>query len=139
MLLAAADVWAGADNEVGEHCSVVLESGHQCSVVLLKVERGSVVLLKVLSRALKCFKSVERGSVVLESGEKCSAYNLSKHCSDIAARPVGLLCWNGLVLCFGCIEWTSPSGCPRSMGHIRAQRTGLSGEGTAVVSFLWSL
>ena len=59
MLLAAADVWAGADNEVGEHCSVVLESGHQCSVVLLKVERGSVVLLKVLSRALKCFKSVE--------------------------------------------------------------------------------
>ena len=49
MLLAAADVWAGADNEVGEHCSVVLESGHQCSVVLLKVERGSVVLLKVLS------------------------------------------------------------------------------------------
>ena len=103
--------------------------------------------LKVLSRALKCFKSVEQCSVVLESGEcvvlesgeKCSAYNLSKHCSDIAARPVGLLCWNGLVLCFGCVEWTSPSGCPRSMGHIRAQRTGLSGEGTAVVSFLWSL
>ena len=46
--------------------------------------------LKVLSRALKCFKSVEQGSVVLESGEKCSAYNLSKHCSDIAARPAGM-------------------------------------------------
>ena len=98
MLLAAADVWAGADNEVGEHCSVVLESGEKCSFVLKSGQQCSVVLLKVLSRALKCFKSVERGSVVLESGEKCSAYNLSKHCSDIAARPVGLLCWNGLVL-----------------------------------------